>query len=929
MSSGMLFNTIYEDAEEPNNVDTDVSITIEDVDSPKKSLRKVKSSAFLKTGSRKSFLSKSVNTIAEMGSEHLFPALAIPSAPELRVQDSQSFDSLSRYGSQIRSIETIMPKKIVKPKGYVKNFIIQAIAEIQSKYKTGKGIPIVDINTFPKCEEYNPKKADPEIDFLNRFIHSRTTSDFITNKLKNTRINLTNGVESIKFPDEQPVETVAVRTLLQELMDEKAEFERVSFKTRDIGTQVDTSILSMDSISDLYKKLRDDLDITQEMIRMNQRQQLKENVMKSFGNILNTLKSMREEIDASINNERVKCAKEIGEALQDLKEENKIFYKWVMENQIEKNKAEVAKRMEDLKTFKSTLKKRKHELEKIQIKAFKINNAMIKHKINLELEANLVPEDPQEVIKRYQNELHTKIEEINDLRFKLSEYGYDDKVDDKEYEKDQHEPKTHEQSKEVHLDTAAAPPTTLNEPETITEVPPQLTDTANKVSNPVVDERVLEMEKYYHEEIRKVKDHRAQLSCKWVEKIQVALKLQSNTGIKQLLRRQTRLLQFAYNCKQSVKKVDHETQDCLQGYSLQDLKENKHIKNQEAVKENLKVDSPTLIRAKNLKTGLSPLKIETQVGKVSRSQLTVTVKSPSSLSPRLRSAQLETSRSFSKRTNSRIKSPVKLSDGYDAPFSPIAKSVLSSDLLIHSSNSLTINSKPNVMEISEHKLDDEKAARINRANSRRNMEEIGKQNSLKTSHGSLKEAAKLKEDRSSSHLREIFKAEEITEPQFSKLPRKAEKLSSTSNLLSKSAYSIPVLDISLNEAKVKSKSRPNITELEKKPSAHSISKKFSELHLSQRFSLNSNDMKSLKIVNSTDKISEKDNEDSVNAKSISSRPTSSRSKRIPSLSSRPNSAKTTKSRKSVATDFVVDYIQQSRPDSPTRSNRPQSAKEQK
>lgn len=60
------------------------------------------------------------------------------------------------------------------------------------------------------------------------------------------------------------------------------------------------------------------------MIRMNQRQQLKDNVMKSFGNILNTLKSMRDEIDHSINNERLKCAKEINEALCDIKEENKV-----------------------------------------------------------------------------------------------------------------------------------------------------------------------------------------------------------------------------------------------------------------------------------------------------------------------------------------------------------------------------------------------------------------------------------------------------------------------------------------------------------------------------------------------------------------------------------------------------------------------------
>lgn len=57
-----------------------------------------------------------------------------------------------------------------------------------------------------------------------------------------------------------------------------------------------------------------------------------------------------------------------------------------MEKEIEKNKEEMSKRTEMLKTFEISLKKRQHDLEKIEFKAFKINNIMLKHKLNSELE---------------------------------------------------------------------------------------------------------------------------------------------------------------------------------------------------------------------------------------------------------------------------------------------------------------------------------------------------------------------------------------------------------------------------------------------------------------------------------------------------------------------------------------------------------------
>lgn len=118
-----------------------------------------------------------------------------------------------------------------------------------------------------------------------------------------------------------------VSSLVETLLKEKDEdLDDGLSNKREFGTQVDGTLSDIQHMEDIYRGLKDDLDVTYEMLHLNEKHQVKSRLMDTYGLILEKLRIMNVSAQQSLGNERLQQRLEKESHVKQLKAQHEVSY---------------------------------------------------------------------------------------------------------------------------------------------------------------------------------------------------------------------------------------------------------------------------------------------------------------------------------------------------------------------------------------------------------------------------------------------------------------------------------------------------------------------------------------------------------------------------------------------------------------------------
>ncbi|KAJ2999963.1 hypothetical protein HDV02_001220 [Globomyces sp. JEL0801] len=461
--------------------------------------------------------------------------------------------------------------------------------QVSTNLKTNTTLPSKDIqNQDSNMIKSNQKRSS----IKGHGIHSKHRLDEKYYRLKKLEIvsdYLTSNYNSLKLKDKLLLSRIGTRittsnecypggkwdALLNvnqsELMMEELKRQEIS-EFKDTSTQVEEgTMVNLTSVDLLYQELKDDLDITQEMTNFSQKQQLKNNIGKAYKQILTTLSKLETHMIDSITEERMNCNKDLIVATTQLDLDHQDYM-----NQLEmktRNEFDFELKFKDQQIIEimKTLRLQDEQLERQKFKIMKFISIFKKIKVSPELTFHQSIEDDKNYITDILRYHQTILDDINidigRLHHELGELdGNDNQYLDINF---------HLKNVDDHTSSIKSSMTSMMDLQTFPDMSiemlvPMLEPEEISEEDIAANNQIKLMKEFYDQELKLLRDHREKVSSKWVEKIQIAMKLQSKTGSKSILKRQSRLLEMVQCCeRKKPQQIDQSCQTDL-NYTIMD-----------------------------------------------------------------------------------------------------------------------------------------------------------------------------------------------------------------------------------------------------------------------------------------------------------------------------------------------------------------------
>ncbi|KAJ3306769.1 hypothetical protein HDV03_004400 [Kappamyces sp. JEL0829] len=385
-------------------------------------------------------------------------------------------------------------------------------------------------NCFPNLRRDNGPHSRHSLDMLG-FLSSRTVVKSTTTAPKYSSTVDQILSEHDRQPQEMPPTAVP----------------KHSAAKQDAATEIDSAICSIDMVETALEELQDSLDLTQEMIYLNQKKQLKDILLQLYESVCSKIKMLNENASVAVQEERLSKERVYDEFMLELQNEHEDHLTARIRNLANQYAAETAAIKKTLHLSKEKLQEAHHEYERFSLKVLKYQSLVQKLKPDEEIfgfEQSL----PQ-LIPTYTSDIEHFTREIDEIKSQLALLAVVDPPPTAAAATAPQQPVS-----ELREHAISHPPSTVA---AFTESPqdnypddPEIKDTPSlqeqeaAVANPL--QFALEQYQLQHNaEINKIRLHREKMCKRWRKKIEIANRQNNVQGLRSSLKLQHRLLSLA------------------------------------------------------------------------------------------------------------------------------------------------------------------------------------------------------------------------------------------------------------------------------------------------------------------------------------------------------------------------------------------------
>jgi hypothetical protein len=318
------------------------------------------------------------------------------------------------------------------------------------------------------------------------------------------------------------------------------------------GVYVQTdSVISSMALENCINQLQDDLDLTLEMVYLNQKTVLKQNILEAYARIRSHVTQLQKTFSHTISEERVNRDNHIATILGKLRQDYQKYTEQTMNHLSAKLLGKKMEKLNKLQKGKQLLQQRQEEYERMAFKASKLHLLFLKLKLEDE---QMSPDfDPKigEIRTVYQQNISDTMAVIDDLSTQLSimklyDTALTSRIVPEEVAPKKEDPVRIPTPKEAITPTPVAAPasqiTTVIPPETIPDEKPQ---------SPI-DDAIRLFKEQHSEDMGKIKEYRERVCRHWyvylncrTRKIAAATKILNPVDVQKPLALQTKLLNMA------------------------------------------------------------------------------------------------------------------------------------------------------------------------------------------------------------------------------------------------------------------------------------------------------------------------------------------------------------------------------------------------
>ncbi|KAI8930031.1 hypothetical protein BC831DRAFT_547133, partial [Entophlyctis helioformis] len=384
---------------------------------------------------------------------------------------------------------------------------------------------------------------------------------------------------------------------------------------RDSSTQTDSEIADFDTIDGIYLALRDELEITEEMMEINQRQQVRTAASEVYKRIGGQLLSMEQKYCSSISGVRQECRRQLKEALETVYNDNQRYTDWLLAEAEDKNSLSRVPLESVFDVATKHLRKKDEEIERLHYTTSRLFSVLARQSLLTEEETHLADVERlrvSDMISWYQTHIYERDEILQTLRFQISQL----EVLHNEFDKSLNLSSTFDKipislhdtpgtgqgrrhsrtSTGSHQrDTAPVPNIdalmeTMNfsEDDLFVLEMPVLKDPEEVLAEQLsahFEETIKGLEETHAAEITALEQRKERIAAKWAVKIKSAERFKDEAGTLKVLHRQERLLKLAQTMKKPRPPMDAGTTVYITGSTLAMLQEQQKIEEEKKIQE--------------------------------------------------------------------------------------------------------------------------------------------------------------------------------------------------------------------------------------------------------------------------------------------------------------------------------------------------------
>ncbi|KAL2913499.1 hypothetical protein HK105_206959 [Polyrhizophydium stewartii] len=414
---------------------------------------------------------------------------------------------------------------------------------------------------------------------------------------------------------------ISIEQILADREAEEQGYHLTGKPRRDCATQTDEEITNFEVLDGIYNALRDELEITEEMVDVSQRQRMRLATSEIYNRMGSQLLKMEQAYRASLHNVRSQCQATLKDAIGKVNKDNQRYDDWII-SEAEERYQQLRKPLETVAEVSSThLRRRQEEIQRLRYTCSRLYSVLARQGILSEEELRVAEAERawvSDILSDYQSAIVDRDEEIQLLRHEVARLDalqdeFDRSLDrSAAFEKTvsrQESPlgqgrrgsRTNNVASRQH-ETAPIPTLDaliqnmnfssdslldLHAAATAASAFPQKDADAQQIEQITqhYEEVIHNLEIVHAEEIASLIRKRDDVGAKWAVKIRSATRLKDDSGTLKVLHRQERLISLAQKMNRPRPLKDAETTAYISGVTLAMLLESQRHEDEKKAAE--------------------------------------------------------------------------------------------------------------------------------------------------------------------------------------------------------------------------------------------------------------------------------------------------------------------------------------------------------
>jgi hypothetical protein len=324
-------------------------------------------------------------------------------------------------------------------------------------------------------------------------------------------------------------------------------------ESRDVGTQVDSNLLPIDTLQDIHLGLREDLELTALKASAKNHEALKTQLWRIYSALVPRINEVERGVNEMLRDTRTRCEEELQRAVAELEEHYQQYNEHAIQQHQKDLEVDLQQTEHLLKKMKGKSQKAQEEQEIYILKVAKLSMLLSKH--NLIRPNELLRKEmdmAEDIVGNYTKQIAELSEQINKLRIRVNagKLGRDSgernpPLDPKVLLLSQSDssdkPKVH---KSMQGNTISSESKTIVSIQEDTEI-----DLKFVLSDP----RILLLQRTHTEKLQEIRKKREKQANLWMNRINSLLRLQNPKVVEKIMRRQQRILTYAERIVESTK----------------------------------------------------------------------------------------------------------------------------------------------------------------------------------------------------------------------------------------------------------------------------------------------------------------------------------------------------------------------------------------